>query len=1044
MELQNYQKFDRKRRALEYTLYDKELRKAKEQLDEIEHSRADSAEHMSELHEAVRATHDSIRSVELGMKQLTNKLRRNRALITGELEKGKINAIEVKTKLELDCKELEEQIKSDKLTAAHTKQELEKLELQIGSAQSQLNTTIIPKYNSAKELMDNFVRQKDEATRKIEGLYAKQGRGSQFRTEKERDKYLKKQISSLNRSLNQKKNSIKEKEDLLANLRQTNEEEKRGIVTKREAVTKYKSMLENLNSTLDEKRRERNELAEERKNKWRDLEDLNDKIHDTKEDTRKHESDLRKIMPRATALGLDALSRIVAEERIPAQSYFGPVMENFELVDSKFQTAIEMAAQNSLFHVIVDTDETAARLMEILEKKKLGRVTFLPLNQLRSEDIQYPSSSDVVSMLDRCIKFDRRVTGAMKHIFGRKLLAKTVDAASQYSSSHNFDAITLDGDLCSRKGALSGGYIDVTKSRLRTFSDLNVAKTKLSELENQQRDLQRKGNAADQSVQSLMGEMQRLEAKRANLIPKIEETEDKIERHSSTIKSHEKQCESLKEDIPVVKNECNGIDAQTVALEEEIGTPLSSTLSAEEQAQLQSMNKELKILGKKMEAHNVLLEEASVEKHRMQSLLSDNLLKRKSELERKQVSMGRLSRSGAESNAAASRHRDLALLKSELEEAERLADGEEEKLTDAKQLDASYRADLVKAKANLDELKTNDLADRKALDEFSDGSERLLNKRSMCVSKREMYTRKIQQLGSLPPASELKEFSNLSIQALMRSLDDCNKRLKKYSHVNKKAYDQYVSFSEQREQLLGRKKELDVGGKKIGLLIESLDEKKDEAINRTFRGVSKHFTDVFNELVPNGSGELLMRTAHPSAENTGSGKGSQQDANSPHVSLYRGVEVKVRFSAVGENYMMSQLSGGQKALVAMGLIFAIQRCDPAPFYLFDELDQALDSSHRASVANLIQRQASSEENPTQFIVSTFRPELVKVANRCYGISHQNKVSSIHHLGKKDAMHFIANLMNEEEAVGDVTKLRTSVASTKRKASRHEADDVSED
>lgn len=152
------------------------------------------------------------------------------------------------------------------------------------------------------------------------------------------------------------------------------------------------------------------------------------------------------------------------------------------------------------------------------------------------------------------------------------------------------------------------------------------------------------------------------------------------------------------------------------------------------------------------------------------------------------------------------------------------------------------------------------------------------------------------------------------------------------------------------------------------------------------------------------------------------------DPNNPKVSLYKGIGINVRFSEVGENYLMPQLSGGQKALVAMALIFAIQRCDPAPFYLFDELDQALDSTHRAAVANLIHRQANSVENPTQFIVSTFRPELVTIANRCYGISYQNKVSSIHHLSKKDALKFIANLMDEEEAVGEVTSLATSRAS----------------
>ena len=151
--------------------------------------------------------------------------------------------------------------------------------------------------------------------------------------------------------------------------------------------------------------------------------------------------------------------------------------------------------------------------------------------------------------------------------------------------------------------------------------------------------------------------------------------------------------------------------------------------------------------------------------------------------------------------------------------------------------------------------------------------------------------------------------------------------------------------------------------------------------------------------------------------------------------------------------MMSQLSGGQKALVAMALIFAIQRCDPAPFYLFDELDQALDSTYRSAVAALIQRQAQSEETPTQFITSTFRPELVAVASRCYGISHQSKVSSLHSLTKKDSLSFISNLMSEEEAVGgnvsvlpavDEGRLAESASSVKKKKGRAAGGGVEEE
>jgi structural maintenance of chromosome 3 (chondroitin sulfate proteoglycan 6) len=302
----------------------------------------------------------------------------------------------------------------------------------------------------------------------------------------------------------------------------------------------------------------------------------------------------------------------------------------------------------------------------------------------------------------------------------------------------------------------------------------------------------------------------------------------------------------------------------------------------------------------------------------------------------------------------------------------------------------------------------------------------------MFISKRETYIRKIQELGSLPPPTELEKFDGKTIAELMKALETFNKKLRKYSHVNKKAYDQYFTFSEQRESLLKRKEELDRGAEKVKELIDSLDRQKDEAINRTFRGVSTHFKDVFKELVPNGEGELQLRTSldKPSrnalsqASDHSSPSKSNDDGNTD-ISLYQGIGIKVRFTSVGENYMMSQLSGGQKALVALSLIFAIQRCDPAPFYLFDELDQALDSTYRASVANLIQRQANSTDNPTQFIVSTFRQELVSVANRCFGISHQNKVSNLHPLSKKDAQTFIANLMSEEEAVGQVTNLAAS-------------------
>jgi structural maintenance of chromosome 3 (chondroitin sulfate proteoglycan 6) len=108
----------------------------------------------------------------------------------------------------------------------------------------------------------------------------------------------------------------------------------------------------------------------------------------------------------------------------------------------------------------IRSDSTAVRLMNHLERKKLVCVKFLPMNRLKNDIVRYPDSEEVLSLLSRCIRYDLSFEKAMNHIFAKKLLAKSVDAASSYSNSHNMDAITLDGDLCSRKGARSGGYID--------------------------------------------------------------------------------------------------------------------------------------------------------------------------------------------------------------------------------------------------------------------------------------------------------------------------------------------------------------------------------------------------------------------------------------------------------------------------------------------------------------------------------------------------------------------------------------------------------
>lgn len=180
---------------------------------------------------------------------------------------------------------------------------------------------------------------------------------------------------------------------------------------------------------------------------------------------------------------------------------------------------------------------------------------------------------------------------------------------------------------------------------------------------------------------------------------------------------------------------------------------------------------------------------------------------------------------------------------------------------------------------------------------------------------------------------ELNFFFSLFKLKLFKELEKANQHLKKYNHVNKKALDQFLSFSEQKEKLNRRKEELDVADSKIRELMQSLEMRKVEAIQFTFKQVAKYFTTVFKKLVPQGCGYLVLKT-RDSHEN-------EPDPEVANSDDFTGIGIRVSFLSSSEAEMreMNQLSGGQKSLVALALIFSIQKCDPAPFYLFDEIDQ---------------------------------------------------------------------------------------------------------
>ena len=312
-ELDAYWGLDRDRRVVEYTLYDKELRRARERLDEVEHSRNDEADRLGALHEEVRDMHDRILAVQAYEKTRRNALKRNTVYVKS-LERDKTAAVTHRTKLDLACRDLDKQLVQGKETLASNRVELAKLNGEIAEVERDLGETVQPAFDDAKTAATGMADERDEARRRMEGLYAKQGRGKQFRTKKERDAHLRPQVRELASARAEKEELLHERRSNLSGMRGSFAAEEKEAASKKKELGEKPKLLEDLKRTVDERKRVRAEMADSRKEQWRAINEIADRVGDANKASRKALYDMRKSMPRATSQGLDALKKIVASE----------------------------------------------------------------------------------------------------------------------------------------------------------------------------------------------------------------------------------------------------------------------------------------------------------------------------------------------------------------------------------------------------------------------------------------------------------------------------------------------------------------------------------------------------------------------------------------------------------------------------------------------------------------------------------------------------------------------------------------------------------
>lgn len=193
-------------------------------------------------------------------------------------------------------------------------------------------------------------------------------------------------------------------------------------------------------------------------------------------------------------------------------------------------------------------------------------------------------------------------------------------------------------------------------------------------------------------------------------------------------------------------------------------------------------------------------------------------------------------------------------------------------------------------------------------------------------------------------------------------------------------------------------------------MIVKLKQQKVSAVDSTFQKVSENFKTVFERLVPRGTAKLVIHRRNEDSNDQANDvdvdmdTGNNEDTiNKEGETVYTGVSISVSFnSKQNEQLHVEQLSGGQKTVCAIALILAIQMVDPASFYLFDEIDAALDKQYRTAVATMIKELSTN----AQFICTTFRTDMLQVADKFFRVKYENKISTVIEVNREEAIGFI--------------------------------------
>ena len=777
------------------------------------------------------------------------------------------------------------------------------------------------------------------------------------------DKYIQER-NDVSRSLDSLKDKDNEllkqslpKENDLRNLKKEVEEAKTFIEQAESAKANFGDNKSLKELEVNNLKKEMDELKEIQTKTMQQLDDAKTAIehydHDVRAAYRKF-SDMEAQRRAASSSGSSIPITTVMNANL--EGVHAPLMQ-LGTVDEEYSLALDIAFGGRLAHIVVDDTHAAYVAMELLNSSRAGRATFIPLNKVKKAPsrLQLPKNRGVIDFAINLVDFDDIYLDAFFYAVGDTLIVEDADAAEPLMGQYRM--VTLDGKLYEKSSAITGGYV---KKSIFGFGqnddkELENAKAKLDELQRKydeavahKKELEEKLDKVRVTYSSSSTEYSKAKIELSNMSSQFENSQNLLETKRAFVAENEPKIDDL-------NSELDKIEAKRVELADKIQeaqdklTELDNLLN----------DKDLKDLKEKTQG----IEDEI--RHLNNSLLGvqneingyNNTIKFNEQLiVSKEDDIKNTTRNNE------SLEKDKETYKAEIVQLEEQSNTLSDKIA---VIDAKI-GELVKEKEeihkSLVDLQTNSAVKSSEIDRVNEQIEAFKTRR------RELEPQ-------LKEASELLESTGVELDKLepvQISIDELNakiqrldKRMQELGDVNMRAIVSYEEKAARKEELDTQINTLSTERQSILDKMNGFEQQKKEAFMTTFTAINENFKDIYHQL-SEGEGRLILE--------------NEKDPLSAGMTI----EAKPRDKTT--NNKLGALSGGEKALTALALVFSIQRYLPAPFYALDEVDASLDTMNVERIAEMVKKQSSD----TQFLVVSHRRPMIEAANRTIGVTQKEK------------------------------------------------------